>query len=211
MQNKKRIGTIVGIITILVLFIGVSFYSQLYGNKILNFVGTESGNSKALYVFITIFSVIAAPISTLPLVPLASHLWGFATAGILSIVGWVIGAQIVFFLTRQFGKPLVERIFHFKKLRAFENYFTEKNLFWTVVFLRIIIPVDILSYALGLFSKMKSVPFFFATLIGITPLALIFAYAGNLPIISQIIILIETVAVLGVVYFIWKLVYYIRG
>lgn len=200
MQDKKRLETIAGLAIIVFLFIGTSFLSQLYGNEILKFVGAENSFSKALYVLVTIFAIVVAPVSTVPLIPLASHLWGWPIAGALSIVGWAIGAQIAFLLARRFGKPFVERIFSFKRLHAFENYFTNKNLFWTVVFLRMIIPVDILSYALGLFSEIKSVPFFFATLIGITPFAFIFAYAGNLSIRLQIIFLMEVLAVFGVVY-----------
>lgn len=206
MQDNKRKETIVGIAIIVFLFIATSLLSQLYGDEILKFVGTENGLSKALYVLVTIFAVVVAPVSTMPLIPLASHLWGWPIAGALSIFGWAIGAQIAFLLARRFGKPFVEKIFSFKKLHAFENYFTNKNLFWTVVFLRMIIPVDILSYALGLFSEIKSTTFFFATLIGITPFAFIFAYAGNLSIRPQIIILVEVLAVLGIVYMVRKVI-----
>lgn len=200
MQDKKRVKTIIGLAIIVSLFISVSFLSQLYGNEILKFAGAEYNFSKALYVLVTIFAIVVAPLSTVPLIPLASHLWGWPVAGMLSIVGWVIGAQVAFLLARRLGKPFIERIFSFKKIHAFENYFTNKNLFWTVVFLRMLLPVDILSYALGLFSKIKSVPFFFATLIGITPFAFIFAYAGTLPVWLQIIIFVEIFAVFGIVY-----------
>lgn len=206
MQDKKRIEKLVGLAIIVFLFILTSFLSQLYGNEILKFVGVENGFSKALYVLVTIFAIVVAPVSTVPLIPLAAHLWGWVITGVLSIVGWAIGAQIAFLLARRFGKPFVERIFSFKKLHTFENYFSDKNLFWTVVFLRMIIPVDILSYALGLFSEINPLPFFFATLIGITPFAFIFAYAGNLPIRLQIIILIECLAVFGVVYMVRRVI-----
>ena len=206
MQDKRRIETIVGLAIIAFLFIGMSFLSQLYGDEILKFAIAEYNFSKALYVLIIIFGIVVAPLSTVPLIPLASHLWGWTMAGMLSIVGWVIGAQIAFLLARQFGKPLVERIFSLKKLHTFENNFSDKNLFWTVVLLRIIVPVDILSYALGLFSEMKSVPFFFATLIGVTPFAFIFAYAGNLPVRLQLLVLIGVIAFLGIVFIVRKVV-----
>jgi len=47
------------------------------------------------------------------------------------------------------------------------------------------VPVDVLSYVLGLFSRMKSAPYFFATLIGVAPFAFVFAYAGTLPFLYQ--------------------------
>lgn len=206
MHDEKRIKVIIGFAVIIMLFIGMSFFAQLYGNEILKFVGAEYNFSKVLYVLVTILAIVVAPVSFMPLIPLASHLWGWAVAGVLSIVGWVIGAQIAFLFARRFGKPFVERIFSFKKLYKFENYFGDKNLFWTVVFLRMVIPVDILSYALGLFSEIKSGPFFFATLIGITPLAFIFAYAGDLPVRLQIIIFLGILAVFGLVYMVHKVI-----
>lgn len=206
MQDKKGIETIAGFVIIFFLFVGVSLLSHIYGNEILNFTGAENSFSKMLYVLITIFAVVVAPFSTVPLIPIASNLWGWQVAGVLSILGWAIGAQLAFLLARRFGKPFVEKIYSFKKLHTFEKYFTNKNLFWTVIFLRMIIPVDILSYALGLFSEIKSVTFFFATLIGITPFAFIFAYAGNLSVRLQIIILVEVFAVFGLAYMVTKVI-----
>ena len=60
------------------------------------------------------------------------------------------------------------------------------ELFLTVVFFRMVIPVDGLSYFLGLFSKMSFKSYTLATVIGITPFALVFAYAGGLNIYYQI-------------------------
>jgi uncharacterized membrane protein YdjX (TVP38/TMEM64 family) len=55
--------------------------------------------------------------------------------------------------------------------------------------LRIAIPVDLLSYALGLFSKVRYRDYALATIIGISPLAFILAYLGTLPFIFQMIAL----------------------
>ena len=105
-------------------------------------------------------------------------------------MGWVLDSQVAFYLARKLGKPFVEKVFSLEKLHSFENYFTNKNLFWTVVFLRMIVPADVLSYALGLFSKIKPKPFFFSTLIGVTPVAFVFSYTGGLSTGIQIITLI---------------------
>lgn len=211
MHDKKRIGAIAGLVIIIILFLCTSFLSQFYGNEILNFAGVEKSFSKGLYVLVTIVAIVVAPFSTVPLIPIASNLWGWPAAGVLSIAGWALGAQLAFILARRFGKPFVEKVFSLQKLHAFENYFTNKNLFWTVVFLRMIIPVDILSYALGLFSGIKSAPFFLATLIGITPFAFIFAYAGNQSVQHQIIILMEVLAFFGLVYVVRKVIQVKKG
>ncbi|MBI2459741.1 MAG: VTT domain-containing protein [Parcubacteria group bacterium] len=140
----------------------------------------------AAYIFFTIIAVVFAPVSTLPLIPLATSVWGWFIAGMLSIVGWTIGAQIAFYIARYFGKPLVKKLISFDKLNKFENYFPKQNTFWAVVFFRMVIPVDVLSYALGLFSRMNGFSYFLATLIGVAPFAFILAYAGTLSVGFQI-------------------------
>jgi uncharacterized membrane protein YdjX (TVP38/TMEM64 family) len=128
------------------------------------------------YVFITAIAVVIAPISTFPLIPIASIVWGYVVAAILSIIGWTIGAQIAFIIARRFGKPLVQKFISLEKLESFEKRIPEKNLFWSIVVLRMTVPVDILSYALGLFSKISYSKYFWATIIGVTPFAFIFSY-----------------------------------
>lgn len=155
------------------------------------------------YVIVTTLAVVVAPVSTLPLIPIASVAWGWFIAGVLSILGWVLGSQIAFFLARRYGKPLVQKIVSLEKLERFEKRFPEKNVFWTVVLLRMVVPVDVLSYAVGLFSEMKSVTYFLATMLGVIPFAFIFAYTGTLSIGTQLIVCIE-VAVLAFLVYILK-------
>ena len=49
-----------------------------------------------------------------------------------------------------------------------------------------IVPVVILSYALGLFSKMKTRDYVLATLIGVSPFDFVFAYLGKMTIQYQL-------------------------
>lgn len=205
-NNKKVLGAVISILLISFLFVIASILSSIFENNIKQFVEAGSFISKVLYVLITSVAIVIAPVSTFPLMPIASHVWGWFVAGILSIAGWVIGSQIAFLLARRFGKSFVEKFFSLKKLHSFENYFTSKNLFWTVVLLRMMLPVDLLSYALGLFSKISTKSFFFSTLIGVTPFAFIFSYTGGLSTGLQIIALIEIAAFLGVIYIIKKVI-----
>lgn len=198
--NKKKFGAIAGILVIVVLFFLASYFSETYQSELEVYIGSGNNIAKLIYIAAEIIATVIAPVSTMPLTPIAAHAWGWVTAGILSIIGWSIGAQIAFIIARKLGKPFVEKMFSLEKLNVFENYFVDKNLFWFVVFLRIILPVDILSYAIGLFSKMKSAEYFLATLIGITPFAFIFSYTGELPIKSQIIIILAVAIVIGIIY-----------
>jgi len=177
-----------GVAVILALFVFLSFIATSYKSEI-NMLAERGGSfGVIIYIFITILAIVIAPISTVPLIPLASGLWGWFTAAILSIIGWAIGAQIAFHIARYFGKPLVEKFISIDKLTRFEARFSKQNMFWTVVFLRMTIPVDILSYSIGLFSNMQSRIYFFATLIGITPFAFVIAYAGTLTVWLQLMV-----------------------
>jgi len=186
--NKNTTLSILGIVVILILFILASFIVHTYESEI-NML-TERGGAFGMiaYIFIVVLAIVIAPISTVPLIPIASGLWGWFMAGVLSITGWAIGAQIAFHLARHFGKPLVEKLIPIDKLNKFEERFLKEHIFWTIVFLRLVIPVDILSYAIGLFSNIKSSIYFFATVIGILPFAFVLAYAGTLTVWLQLIV-----------------------
>ena len=182
---KEEIKYFLGILLIITLFVITSYLvrnnietlQKIIGNNIYGMI---------LYVFILITATVIAPLNAMPFVPIASNLWGWFLAGILSIIGWGLGALIAFWLAREFGLPLVKKIIPIKKIEELEKRIPQKNIFWSIIFLRMSIPVDILSYALGLFSHIRFKIYALATFIGIAPFAFIFAYLGALPIIYQI-------------------------
>ena len=113
---------------------------------------------------------------------------GWMLTGILNIVGWMIGSWIAFIIARKYGVKLVKKFISIEKTHEIENKIPKEHLFWSVVLLRVIIPIDILSYALGLFTKMSTRSYLLATLIGITPFAFIWAYLGGFPFKYQAIL-----------------------
>ena len=139
------------------------------------------------YVFILIVSAVFAPIDMIFLMPIASAVWGWFLAAVLSLLGWTLGSSVVFVLSRKYGVPLIRKIISLKEIYRYEQLMPKENLFLGVVFLRIAIPIDLISYAIGIFTNMKFIPYFFATLIGFLPLAFFLAYIGTLPIYMQII------------------------
>lgn len=143
--------------------------------------------SMLVYIFILITATVIAPLNAVPLVPIASNLWGWFLAGLLSILGWGLGALIAFSLARKYGVPLVKRFVSIEKMSKYERLIPQENIFWAIVFLRMAIPVDVLSYILGLFTHIKFRTYAVATFIGIAPFAFIFAFLGNLPLLYQIL------------------------
>ena len=134
-----------------------------------------------------IIATVIAPLSSVPLLPVVSSIYGWFIAGLLSVIGWTIGSVIAFWLARRYGMPLVKKIVSLESINNIEKRIPEDNLFWSIVFLRMVVPVDFLSYLLGLFSHIKYKTYFWATLIGVTPFAFILAYLGTLPLVYQII------------------------
>lgn len=192
---------IIAVIALIIFFIVVIYVSRYYSSLIAEVTKETGALGMLIYVAVMTLAVVVAPVATLPLVVVAAAAWGNFTAAILSIVAWVIGAVISFLLARAFGRPLVAKFINMEKVERFEGKIPEKNLFWSVVFLRIILPVDVLSYALGLFSNISFSSYFSATIIGVIPFAFIFSYSGRLPFVYQVILGLFVLVVAGYGFF----------
>lgn len=184
---NPKIKSIVEIILIIFVFIvftyfiqtNVEFFEELIGKSLAGIL---------IYILIIIVAIVVAPISSIPLIPLVSNIWGWQLAGIINVVGWTLGSVVVFFLTRRYGVEIIKRLISIKQIYYFENKIPKENLFLVVFLLRMVVPVDILSYALGLFSKIKFWPFVFTTVLGIIPGAFALAYVGTINLLFQVII-----------------------
>ena len=184
---NPKIKSIVEIILIIFVFIvftyfvqtNVEFFEELIGKSLAGIL---------IYILIIIVAIVVAPISSISLIPLVSNIWGWQLAGIINVVGWTLGSVVVFFLTRRYGVEIIKRLISIKQIYYFENKIPKENLFLVVFLLRMVVPVDILSYALGLFSKIKFWPFVFTTVLGIIPGAFALAYVGTINLLFQVII-----------------------
>ena len=193
MKEKDKAG--LGIIIIILLFLLSVYIGQTNFLNINEFLD-KGVIGKLVYIFITIIATVIAPISALPLLPIVSNAWGWLTAAILSIIGWTIGSLIAFILARIYGVPLIKKFISLKNIEKWEKRIPEENIFWTIVFLRISVPVDILSYVLGLFSKIKTGKYILATIIGVAPFAFILSYVGTFPIKYQLLALAVALIIL---------------
>lgn len=189
--GNKMLHTAIILFCIVTFFVASTLLAERYESELIELATKDSGLGMLIYTIVSGVAVVLAPVSTLPLIPLAVGMWGWFITGVLSIIGWTIGSQIAFSIARRYGKEFVQKFISLERFSAFEKRLSSNNLFWTVVLLRMTVPVDVLSYALGLFSNMTSRSYFLATAIGITPFAFIFSYLGSLPPVFQFILLIE--------------------
>src|SRR3989344_5101275 len=204
-MNKKqkeviKAGLAVGFI--IALFILSSYIANLYIDELKDFAFSNYKTGVLVYIFIFTLSIVVAPISSLPLIPFASNVWGWQLAAIYSVIGWTIGDIIAFLLSRKYGKPLIKKLISLKDVEKLEKYVPENHIFASIVLLRMTLPSDGLSYALGLFSNIKMKPYIFATIIGSLPFAFVFAYLGTLSLWWQIIGLIISFILVGIILYI---------
>lgn len=199
----KRLHTkdIVALSIFIAVFVMTSFLSLIWGDQLKALVQIQGIVGMVSYVAITMISDVIGPITAVPLIPIAVTFWGSIATAVLSITGWTIGAMIVFWLTRRFGKPLVAKIMNIERVEEVGRAIPEKKFFWIVVFFRMIFPVDILSYALGLFTNMHWLPYLVSTMIGIAPFAFVLSYGVTLPIqyqaLAAMVVLIALVFIYG--------------
>jgi len=124
-------------------------------------------------------ATVIAPVTTILLVPTAAGFIGPIYAGIAAWFGWFSGSLVAFALARHVGKPLLIRFFTEEKISLYERYVPEKFGFWALVLLRMVISPDVLSYAVGLFSRFRWRPYIAATALGLIPFSFISAFVGD--------------------------------
>ncbi len=153
-------------------------YIENISSILLGYAGDNYTLASFLYIFLLVISVVVAPFA-MPLFLVSGGIFGFMVAAIYNIIGWSLGAVIAFLSARLLGRPILSRFVSLKKIDEHEKKIPEKLEFFSIILLRMVIPVDLLSYALGFFSNVSFMRYTLATIIGITPFAIIFAYAGG--------------------------------
>jgi uncharacterized membrane protein YdjX (TVP38/TMEM64 family) len=184
---KIKLGGFFSLLVIVSLFILLSYLVQT------NFEFFERlivGNLWGLvtYVFLNFIGIVVAPVTVIPLIVIITGFWGWFIAGVVTWIAWVSGAVAAFLIARIFGVPIVKKFISLDELYKFENRFSIIGSFWGVVFLRMVIPVEVLSYGLGLFSRIGFWRYTFASALGLFPVSLLFGYIGVVPFIYQIVL-----------------------
>ena len=171
---------------VIFLFVLVSYYTKQNIEFLKELIGNDF-RGILIYILITIFAIVFAPVSMMPLIPLASNLYGVFYAAAINIIGWTIGSFIVFFICRKYGVSIIKKFVSLNEIYKWENKIPKKRVFFTLILLRMSVPVDILSYALSLLTKINFRTYALTTIIGIIPFAIVFSYLGTIPLVYQLI------------------------
>lgn len=177
---------IIGVIALALLFLGASYGSERFAASLEHAIGGKGHSGMATYVLVVIGVALIPFASTLPFVPVAVSVWGHVMAAGLTLFAWGISAFIAFSVARRFGAVLRRRIMVFRKVRELGAALPRQYYFWGTVALGIIgMPIDMVSYALGLFTPISRLRFVPAIVLGLTPFAFFITYAATLPSLYQ--------------------------
>jgi uncharacterized membrane protein YdjX (TVP38/TMEM64 family) len=122
------------------------------------------------------------------------------------IIGWTLGAQIAFYLGRYAMDKVHAWFPNMYKHNYIEKLIDENHVYFSIIFLRMAMPVDILSYALGLFTpKITAKDNLITTLIGITPFAFVFAYASEMKNLSVMLLGVSLVLLVLYIFYVRKM------
>lgn len=131
-----------------------------------------------IYVVLLAASVVLLPLSSMPLLPLATRCFGVGLTALLSAAGWWAGCLIAFQIAR-LGRRYLERFTSLEAVDRLEGKVPEDVGFGGIVVLRMILPVDVVSFALGLLKRLRFRTYAVASLVGILPFSFVWSYAGG--------------------------------
>ena len=174
---KIRAGIIVAVAAVALLALGV-WQWEWDASWLESWIGQHALLGAAIYVVRVAASVVLLPLSSLPLLPLATRSYGVVLTALLSAAGWWAGCMIAFQIAR-FGRRYLERFTSMEAIDRLEDKVPEDAGFGGIVVLRMILPVDVVSFALGLMKRLRFRTYAVASLSGILPFAFVRSYAGG--------------------------------
>jgi len=159
----------------------------------------------AMFVATSILAVLMPLLTNLPLVPIAVMAWGPWWTALLLLLGWVIGATLSLALGRHARGWVLRHFPSVARHAQIDRLIHPRHRIASLIMLRMTFPVDVLSYALGLFSPRTSVgDVALSTAIGAAPFALLFALFPSLSTTAQLMVFGASTAVFGA-YTVWLL------
>ena len=86
--------------------------------EVAEMIHTKAVLGPLIFIVYIVLSVVIAPISMIPLLPLGNTVWGWLWLSVYLFIAWHIGAIIAFFISRKFGRQVVGKFVNLKKIKA---------------------------------------------------------------------------------------------
>lgn len=184
-NTKLHIAVTLGIV--IGIFVLISYLVQKNIVFFDNLITSHYALGIFIFIFAEVLAIVVAPITSLPLIPIASNTYGPLLTAFFYILGGIVGSFIAFWIGKTYGKNLVKKLVSIERAEEVSAAIPKKNLFVSLVLLRIVVPADILSYALGIFTEVGYGMFLLTLVVGTIPGAFYFSYLGALPLGYQIL------------------------
>ncbi|QJR14609.1 VTT domain-containing protein [Usitatibacter palustris] len=190
---------------VVALFAAGAWLAQEYAIPIREAVLDNERAGLAVFVVTSVVAVLMPLLTNLPLVPIAVLAWGPWLTALLLLLGWVIGATLSFVLGRHARAWILRHFPSVTRHAQIDRLIHPRYRLGSLIMLRMTFPVDVLSYALGLFSPSTTkAEVALSTAIGAAPFALLFALLPTLSTATQVIVFGASTAVF-VIYTAWLL------
>jgi len=191
-RSRTREYLTLGVLTAVI--VGALLLARHYEADLREFIAGHSLSGVLLYLALNVLDAMVAPGATLPLIPIVAKQWGHIPAAVVTTAGWTVGSLLAFLIARRWGASVVRKLTSYDRVRRLAKYIPD-NLFWSVVALRTVMPMDVISYVLGLFTTMSWEAYLGATALGLAPSALVLAYLGRRPHAYHVLTLLLCLAV----------------
>jgi len=187
------------------LFVAGLWLAREYAEPIREVVSANSVAGVVVFVVTSIVAVLVPLLTNLPLVPIAVLAWGPWWTALMLLSGWVVGATLSFALGRHARGWIVRHLPSVTRHADIDRLIHPRHRMGSLIMLRMTFPVDVLSYALGLFSPATSAAdVAVSSAVGAAPFALLFAFVPALSTPMQLIVFGASTAVFAI-YAAWLL------
>ena len=177
----KRLAVLVGIVA------GVTIGSKLLVEDVMgiNLVDAMSawlghaGAGGALTVVILLAADIVLPVPSSVVMVLSGAAFGVVWGSMLSLVGSIGGEWLGFELTRKYGRRFTGKLIDDAEIERLRRIFERHGVAAVVITRALPVVMETMSVVAGL-SGMSRSAFLVASVLGTTPIVMVYAYAGAL-------------------------------
>lgn len=177
--EKKPSTILLSLAVGVAVFVGVSEWASAYALPIQTLTEAAGGFGIVMYILIMASSIVIAPLGTGFLLPIAVQSFGPFLAGVYSIAGWTLGSLVAFGVVRFLKYEFFNKAKILQQIIAKEQTIPRWYFYLLVLLFRMSLPVDVVSYALALATKISFPMYALLTVVGITPTTFLFTYASN--------------------------------
>lgn len=152
--------------------------SELSPDTLAQWLQSQGAVGPLLLMLLMIIAVVVGPIPTLPVSATAGLAFGVLTGTAIAATGALVGAMAAFWIARSLGREAMCRRFPDNPILAPGG---SQRFLTLAIFLTRLIPVfsfALISYAAGV-TAIHAWRFAIATLVGMLPMAVVFASLGN--------------------------------